>query len=86
VEQYCEQLKQLHNDGAPSCLQEGKQKEDPEEEKDDRLGFQKAKRDLKAVYGDSDFESSNNECCTMLYVMFGGSWDITSHRIIKNLR
>jgi hypothetical protein len=22
----------------------------------------------------------------MLYVMFGGSWDITSHRIIKNLR
>jgi hypothetical protein len=21
----------------------------------------------------------------MLYVMFGGSWDITSHRIIKNL-
>jgi hypothetical protein len=22
----------------------------------------------------------------MLYVMFRGSWDITSHRIIKNLR
>jgi hypothetical protein len=50
------------------------------------LGFQKAKRGLKAVYGNSDFESSNNECSTMLYVMFGGSWDITSHRIIKNLR
>jgi hypothetical protein len=39
VEQYREQLKQQHNDGAPSCQQEGKQKEDPEEDKDDRLGF-----------------------------------------------
>jgi hypothetical protein len=59
---------------------------DPEEDKDDGLGFQKAKRDLKVVYGHSDFEYSDNEHCKMLYIMFGGSWDITSHRIIKNLR
>jgi hypothetical protein len=43
------------------------------------MRFQKAKRDLKAVYGHSNSESSDN-------VMFGGSWDITSRRIIKNLR
>jgi hypothetical protein len=62
------------------------QKVDPEEDKEDGMGFQKAKRDLKAVHGHSDSESSDNECRKMLYVMFRGSWDITSHRIIKNLR
>jgi hypothetical protein len=50
------------------------------------MGFQKAKRDLKVVYGHSDSESSDNEHRKTLYVMFGGSWDITSCRIIKNLR
>jgi hypothetical protein len=58
---------------------------DPEEDKD-RMGFQKAKRDLRAVYDHSDSESSDNERRKMLYVMFGGSWDITSCRIIKNMR
>jgi hypothetical protein len=55
----------------------------PEEDKDDRLGFQKAKMDLKAVYNHSDSESSDNECRKMLYVMFRSSWDITSQRIVK---
>jgi hypothetical protein len=50
------------------------------------LGFQKAKRDLKAIYGYSDFESSDSELRKMLYVMFGCSWGITSCCIIKNLR
>jgi hypothetical protein len=50
------------------------------------LGFQKSRRDLKAIYGHSDFESSDNEHHKMLYVMFKSSWDITSCRIIKNLR
>jgi hypothetical protein len=35
--------------------------------------FQKAKRDLMAIYGHSDSESSGNKRRTMLYVMFGGS-------------
>jgi hypothetical protein len=58
---------------------------DPEEDKDDDLGFQRAKRDLKAVYGHSDSESSDNERRKTLYIMFKVSWDITSRRIIKNL-
>jgi hypothetical protein len=49
------------------------------------MGFQKNKRDLKAVYSHSDSESSDNERHKTLYVMFRGSWDITSRRIIKNL-
>jgi hypothetical protein len=40
---------------------------------------------LKAVYGHSDSESSDNEHCKVLYVMFGGSWDIMSWCIIKTL-
>jgi hypothetical protein len=59
---------------------------DPEVDKDGDLGFWRAKRDLKAVYDHSDSESSDNECCKKLYVMFGGSWDITSRRIVKTLR
>jgi hypothetical protein len=86
TEQYCEQLKQQRNDGTPSRQWEGKQKEDPEEDKEDGLGFQKAKRDLKAIYDHSDSVSSNNERRKTLYVMFKGSWDITACRIIKNLR
>jgi hypothetical protein len=48
------------------------------------MGFQKVKRDLKVIYVHSDFESSDNEHHKVLYVMFRGSWDITSRRIIKN--
>jgi hypothetical protein len=49
------------------------------------LGFQKAKRDLRVVYNHSDSESSDNERHKTLYVIFRGSWDITSCHIIKNL-
>jgi hypothetical protein len=50
------------------------------------LEFQKAKMDFKVIYGHSDSESSDNEHRKTLFVMFEGSWDITSRRIIKNLR
>jgi hypothetical protein len=41
---------------------------------------------LKAIYGHSDFESSDNERCKVFHVMFGGSWAITSRHVIKTLR
>jgi hypothetical protein len=50
------------------------------------MEFQDAKRALKAVCGHSDSESSDNECRKTLHVMFGGSWAITSRRVIKTLR
>jgi hypothetical protein len=59
---------------------------DPQVEKDIEMEFQDARRALKAVYGHSDSESSDNEHRKALHVMFGGSWDITSRRIIKTLR
>jgi hypothetical protein len=59
---------------------------DSQKEKDVEMEFQDAKRGLKAVYGHSDSESSDNEHRKMLHVMFGGSWAITSRRVIKTLR
>jgi hypothetical protein len=53
---------------------------------EEELEFQDAKRVLKAVYGNSDSESSDNERRKTLHVMFRGSWDITSRRVVKTLR
>jgi hypothetical protein len=49
------------------------------------MEFQDAKRALKAVYGHSDSESSDNKCRKTLHVMFGGSWAIMSRRGVKTL-
>jgi hypothetical protein len=86
AEQFHEKMQQQRQDGAPSHQREGKQKVDSLEEKDVEMEFQDAKRALKAVYGHSDSESSDNEHRKMLHVMFGGSWAITSRRVIKTLR
>jgi hypothetical protein len=59
---------------------------DSQEEKDTEMEFQDVKRALKIVYGHSDSESSNNEHCKMLHVMFGGSWAITSRWVVKTVR
>jgi hypothetical protein len=86
VEQFCEKMQQQCQDGMPSHQWECKQKVDSQEEKDAEMEFQDAKRALKAIYGHSNYESSNNECRKALHVMFGGSWTITSRRVIKTLR
>jgi hypothetical protein len=72
AEQFCEKMQQ-RQDGAPSHQREGKQKVDSLEEKDVEMEFQDAKKALKAVYGHSNSESSDNEHRKMLHVMFGGS-------------
>jgi hypothetical protein len=86
TEQFRKKMQQQRQDGSPSCQQEGKQKVDPQEEKDAEMEFQDAKRALKVVYGYSDSESSDNERRKALHVMFGGSWAITSRRVVKTLR
>jgi hypothetical protein len=85
AEQFCEKMQQ-RQDGAPSHQREGKQKVDSQEEKDEEMEFQDAKRALKAVYGHSDSESSDNEPRKTVHVMFGGSWAITSRCVVKTLR
>jgi hypothetical protein len=84
AEQFREKMQQQQRqDGMPSCQREGKQKVDME--KGEELEFQDAKRALEAVYGNSDSDSSDNEHCKALHVMFEGSWDITSWRTVKTL-
>jgi hypothetical protein len=78
VKQFREKMQQQsRQDGAPSLQREGKQKVDKREEEEE-MEFQDAKKALKAVYGNSDSESSGNERRKTLHVMFRGSWDITS--------
>jgi hypothetical protein len=50
------------------------------------MEFQDVKRAPKAIYGHSDSESSDNELHKVLHIMFGGSWAITSRRVVKTLR
>jgi hypothetical protein len=69
----------------PSRQREGKQKINPQEEKDVEMEFQDAKRALKAVYSHSDSESSDNERRKALHIMFRGFWDIMSRHVIKTL-
>jgi hypothetical protein len=86
TEHFCEQVKQQpHQEGAPSHQREGKQKVDLKAKKEE-MEFQNAERALKAIYGHSDFDSSTNEHRKTLHVVYGGSWDITSRRVIKTLR
>jgi hypothetical protein len=89
TEQFYEKMQQQPREdgmGTPSCQWESKQKINPKEEKDVEMEFQDARRALKAVYDHFDSESSDNERCKALHVMFRGSWDITSRRIVKTLR
>jgi proline dehydrogenase len=62
-----------------------RQKNLEEEDKDEEMEFQDAKRALKAIYDHSYSDSSTNKHRKTLYFMYWGYWDITSWRIIKIL-
>jgi hypothetical protein len=50
------------------------------------LDYQSPEGDLKDVFtGDSD-SSDNNDRRKKLYVMYGGSWELISHRSVKSLQ
>jgi hypothetical protein len=88
VERFCEQQKlQLRHDDTPPQQQEGKQQvvDEEDKEKDEEMAFQDAKRALKAIYSHSDSNSSTNERHKQLYILYSGSWDITSRHVIKML-
>jgi hypothetical protein len=84
MKQFLEKMQQqLRQDDVPSRQQEGKQKVD--KEKGEEMEFQDAKRVLKAIYGNSDSDSNDNEHRKALHVKFRGSWDIMSWCIVKTL-
>jgi hypothetical protein len=60
TQQFHKKQQQAHKEGAPSRQWEGKQKMDLEEEKDEEIAFQNAKKEMMVIYGHSDSETSDN--------------------------
>jgi hypothetical protein len=83
-----ERREQASKDGSPPHCRPGKEKVDEGDaavgEQD--LGYQSAEGVLKDVFtGDSD-SGDDNDHRKKLYVMYGGSWELTSRRNVKSLR
>ena len=87
VKRISKQREQASKDGSPPRHRPGKEKVDEGDlaagERD--LGYQSPKQVLKDILtGDSD-SSDDNDRRKKLYVMYGGSWELTSHRNVKSL-
>jgi hypothetical protein len=83
-----EQREQTSKDGSPPRRRPSKERADDGDvavgERD--LGYQSPDGVLKDVFtGDSDF-SGESDHHKKLYVMYGGSWELTSCRNVKSLR
>jgi hypothetical protein len=82
-----ERCEQASKDGSPPRRRPGKEKVDEGDlaagERD--LGYQAPEQVLKEILtGDSDF-GDDNDRRKKLYVMYGGSWELTSCRNVKSL-
>jgi hypothetical protein len=92
-----ERREQTSKDGSPPRRRPGKEKVDDGDvaagERDlgyqspeGDLGYQSPEGDLKDVFtGDSD-SGDDTDRYKKLYVMYGGSWELTSRRNVKSLR
>jgi hypothetical protein len=83
-----ERLEQSSKDGSPPRRRPGKERADDGDmaagERD--LGYQSPEGVLKNVFtGDSD-SGGESDRRKKLYVMYGGSWELTSRRNVKSLR
>jgi hypothetical protein len=83
-----ERREQSSKDGSPPHRRPGKEGVDDGKVAagERELGYQSPEGDLKDVLtGDSDSGDDNNRR-KKLYVMYGGSWELTSRRNVKSLR
>jgi hypothetical protein len=79
---------QSSKDGSPPRRRPGKEGADDGEVAtgERELGYQSPEGGLKDVFtGDSD-SGDDNDRRKKLYVMYGGSWELTSRRNVKSLR
>jgi hypothetical protein len=83
-----ERCKQSPKDGSPPRHRPGKERSnDGEVATGEReLGYQSPEGDLKDVFTEDSDSEDDNDCRKKLYVMYGGSWELTSRRNIKSLR
>jgi hypothetical protein len=83
-----ERREQASKDGSPPRRRPGKEKVDKGDAAagERNLGYQSPKQVLKDILtGDSDSDDDNDHR-KKLYVMYGGSWELTSRRNVKSLR
>jgi hypothetical protein len=88
VKRDSERREQSSKDGSPPRRRPGKEKVDDDEVAtgERELGYQSPEGDLKDVFtGDSD-SGDDSDRRKKLYVMYDGSWELTSHRNVKSLR
>jgi hypothetical protein len=88
VKRISERREQASKDGSPPHRRPGKEKVDEGDatagERD--LEYQSPEQVLKVILtGDSD-SGDENDRRKKLYVMYGGSWELTSRRNVKSLR
>jgi hypothetical protein len=79
---------QSSKDGSPPRRRPGKERVDDDEvaAEERELRYQSPEGDLKDVFtGDSD-SGDDSDRRKKLYVMYGGSWELTSRRNVKSLR
>jgi hypothetical protein len=83
-----ERREQTSKDGSPPRRRPGKERIDDGEvatgERD--LGYQSPEGHLKAVFTGDSNSGDDNDRRKKLYVMYGGSWELTSRRNVKSLR
>jgi hypothetical protein len=79
---------QSSKDGSPPRRRPGKERVDDGEVTVGKwdLGYQSPEGDLKDVFTRDSDSGDDNDCRKKLYVMYGGSWELTSHRNVKSLR
>jgi hypothetical protein len=83
-----ERHEQLSKDGSPPRRRSGKERVDDDKVAagERELGYQPPEGDLKDVFpGDSD-SGDDSDRRKKMYVMYSGSWELTSHRNVKSLR
>jgi hypothetical protein len=83
-----EQREQTSKDGPPPCRRPGKERVDDDDvairERD--LEYQSPEAVLKDVFTRDSDSGGESDCRKKLYVMYGGSWELTSRRNVKSLR
>jgi hypothetical protein len=78
---------QSSKDSSPPHHRPGKERVDYDEVAagERELGYQSPKGDLKDVFTGGSDSGDDSDRCKTLYVMYGGSWELTSRRNVKSL-
>jgi hypothetical protein len=83
-----ERREQASKDGSPPRRRPGKEKVDEGDlaAGEGDLGYQSPEQVLKDILTRDSDSSDDNDRHKKLYMMYGGSWELTSHRNVKSLR